>query len=477
MLPTISSGNVASALPSGYDVANSVRYNPTDTPKLYKAATSSTSVQKATISCWVKRTELGTNQYVWFSGFTADTGSYNFYVRFSSDDTLKIINDDAGTNLNYVTNRKFKDVSAFYHIVVKLDLSESGNDRCKLYINGAQETSFSTQTAMSGDQFLVGKNNYTQWVGHSNNATSENFNGYISEFCYIDADDLLPTSFGEYDSDTPSIWKPKDVSGLTFGTNGFYLDFEDSSNLGNDANGGTDLTVSGLASTDQCTDTPTNNFSIINANDNYWAGATITEGGTKVVTGSSNEAMSTSTFAMTRGKWYFEVDNMSGAGARICGITPTVSFSGGGHGKAGDVTPHTVSYIAGGAVQEGDGSGGQSTLATYASYANGDIIGVYMDLDNMKAYLSKNGTLQSSTGIDLEPLATNGTGYYMFFVGDNNTGSRTVEANFGNPFQAQTSSVADDNGYGKFEYSPNITGDGSAKSFYSCCAKNLAEFG
>ena len=100
-----------------------------------------------------------------------------------------------------------------------------------------------------------------------------------------------------------------------------------------------------------------------------------------------------------------------------------------------------------------------------------------MDLDNMKAYLSKNGTLQSSTGIDLEPLATNGTGYYMFFVGDNNTGSRTVEANFGNPFQAQTSSVADDNGYGKFEYSPNITGDGSAKSFYACCTKNLAEFG
>ena len=100
-----------------------------------------------------------------------------------------------------------------------------------------------------------------------------------------------------------------------------------------------------------------------------------------------------------------------------------------------------------------------------------------MDLDNMKAYFSKDGTLQSSTGIDLEPLASNGTGHYMFFVGDNNTASRTCEANFGNGFQSLSSAVADDNGYGAFEYSPNITGDSSAKSFYSCCTKNLAEFG
>jgi hypothetical protein len=128
-------------------------------------------------------------------------------------------------------------------------------------------------------------------------------------------------------------------------------------------------------------------------------------------------------------------------------------------------------------VQEGDGSGGQTQLASYASYTNGNIIGIYMDLDNMKAYLSKDGALQSSTGIDLEPLASNGTGHYMFFVGDYNAGSRVCEANFGNGFQSLSSAVTDDNGYGAFEYSPNITGDGAAKKFYSCCTKNLAEFG
>jgi hypothetical protein len=302
------------------------------------------------------------------------------------------------------------------------------------------------------------------------------FGGHLAEIHWVDGSVPAVTEFGEFDEDT-GIWKPKLVSGVSYGTNGFYLDFQDSSNLGNDANGGTDLTENNITSTNQSTDTPTNNFATINALDNYWAGATLEEGNTKVTTGASNEAMSTSTFAMTSGKWYMEVDNISGTGAKICGITPTVSFQTGSHGKSGDVTPHTVSYTQSGAVQEGNGSGGQTTLATYSSYTNGDIIGIYMDLDNMKAYLSKNGTLQSSTGIDLEPLASNGTGHYMFFVGDYNIGSRVCEANFGNGFQTLSSAVSDDNGYGAFEYSPNITGDGTAKSFYACCTKNLAEYG
>ena len=89
------------------------------------------------------------------------------------------------------------------------------------------------------------------------------FNGYIAETVLIDGLQLTPSSFGEFDSDS-GIWKPKDVSGLTFGTNGFYLDFKDSSNLGNDAFGDTDLTEVNLAATDQSTDTCTNNFCTLN---------------------------------------------------------------------------------------------------------------------------------------------------------------------------------------------------------------------
>ena len=56
---------------------------------------------------------------------------------------------------------------------------------------------------------------------------SNYFDGYIAEFVFIDGQQLEIDNFGEFDSDSPNIWKPIDVSGLTFGTNGFYLDFEE----------------------------------------------------------------------------------------------------------------------------------------------------------------------------------------------------------------------------------------------------------
>ena len=93
-----------------------------------------------------------------------------------------------------------------------------------------------------------------------------------------------------------------------------------------------------------------------------------------------------------------------------------------------------------------------------------------MDLDNNKLYFAKNGTVQDSgTGISIDDGYT-----YGFTVGDY---YGTSEANFGNPTFSISSSNSDDNGYGSFEYSPNITGDGSAKKFYALCTKNLAEFG
>ena len=104
----------------------------------------------------------------------------------------------------------------------------------------------------------------------------------MAEFVYIDGTALDPTSFGEFDEDT-GIWKPKDVSGLTFGTNGFYLDFEDSSALGNDVSGNNnDFTVNNLTSIDQTTDTCTNNFATLNPLDKGYTGTIVlSEGNTK----------------------------------------------------------------------------------------------------------------------------------------------------------------------------------------------------
>ena len=471
----------ASGPPSAYEVANSLRFNDGSSEQL-SIVTSAGSDYKATFSAWVKKTTVGVESFLLYGYYNSNN---KHVLNFYQDQIYINLIVGASTAATVVTNRVFRDPSAWYHIVVAWDTTQgTASDRIKVYVNGVQETSFGTANYPNQNTNIqFNRNTNGNYVGGQ--AGSNTFDGYMSEVVYIDGSALDPTSFGEFDSDSPNIWKPIDVSGLTFGTNGFYLEFkqsgtsQNSSGLGADTSGNDNhLAVHNLTATDQTTDTCTNNFATINALDNYWAGATLEEGNTKVTTGSSNEAMSTSTFAMTQGKWYMEVDNISGAGAQICGITPTPSFQTSSHGKSGDVTPHTVSYIQSGKVQEGNGSGGQTDLATYSSYGNGNIIGIYMDLDNMKAYFSKDGSLQSSTGIDLEPLASNGTGHYMFFAGDNNAGSRVFEANFGNGFQSlANAAVTDDNGYGAFEYSPNITGDGSAKSFYSCCTKNLSEFG
>ena len=426
---------------TGYDVANSLRLNAGDNPSGSVTQGTPTNVDKYTFSVWVKRADIGASNSKIFS--VTSGGTYGEEkLEFNADDVIWRQTEASAGNTNWerVTDRKFRDPSAWYHIVVAYDSSQgTAGDRCKMYINGVQETSFSGSSDPSS-----GQDSYTNTSGRAlkffalhENVNSQNAGAYFAEMVYIDGQQLDPTSFGEFDSDSPTVWKPIDVSGLTFGNNGFYLDFEDSSDLGADVSGNNnDVSLTNISATaGQTTDTCTNNFAVINSQDNYFANSTITQGGTKVSTNSSAEAMNTSTFAMTKGKWYMEVDNMSG-------------------------------------------SGGQTQLASYASYTNGNIIGIYMDLDNMKAYFSKDGVLQSSTGIDLEPLASNGTGHYMFFVGDNNAGARVCEANFGNGFQSlANAAVTDDNGYGAIEYSPNITGDGSAKSFYSCCTKNLAEFG
>ena len=471
----------ANTLSSGYDVANSVRL---DGSSAYMGKTmgTPTDADKYTFSFWCKRSKLGAQQSIFRS---TDDGTNDSHVTFQSDDTLRFEEYGGSASIGKLqTTQVFRDVSSWYHIVLVYD---SGNgtagNRMRMYVNGSEVTAFGTDNnpSQNADSFFNKDGEALHFGRTSYGGGANYFGGYVAEVVMCDGQAYAASDFGEFDEDSPTIWKPKDVSGLTFGNNGFYLDFEDSSNLGNDANGGTDFSETNLAATDQTTDTCTNNFATINPLDNYWAGATLEEGNTKVSTGSSNEAMSTSTFAMTAGRWYMEADFISGAGARMCGVTPTVSFQTSSHGKAGDVTPHTATYIGSGKVQEGNGSGGQTELADYNSYATGDIIGIYLDLEDMKVYFSKNGTLNSSTGIDLDSLATveasYGTGHYMFFVGDNNSGALVCEANFGNGFQSLSSAVADDNGFGAFEYSPNITGDGTAKSFYSVCSKNLAEFG
>jgi len=293
---------------TGYDVDNSCRFNDGDSAQMKKDATSSDNIVDATISMWVKRGVLGTAQ-VLFAGNYKSNNNYYCSLSFTSGDALSFKNYDNGTNCEFITNRLFRDCSAWYYICVECDLSDSAADRVKIYINGTtRETSFSTSTNMSGDQFFLGKSGYEVGVGALQDGSY--FDGYMAEVCYIDGNaagsPLTPSSFGEFDEDTPTVFKPIDVSGLSFGANGFYLDFEDSSNLGNDKNGGTDLTESNLATTDQSTDTCTNNFCTLNPLYNQYVDPTYSEGNLKITSG-SGWAGAKATMGVSTGKWYWEL--------------------------------------------------------------------------------------------------------------------------------------------------------------------------
>ena len=470
----------------GYQVDNSLRFNKASSDYLVKTFDSNGSLTTWTLSYWIKRSELSVTQGVFSSEVNGDNSDLMY---FQSSDKFDWWEYTSAYKARKATNMLFRDISAFYNIVCVWDTSNSTEaDRQRIYVNGERITSFATNVEPALNEASRFNSTVPFDVGRSSSGSSGYFGGYMSEVCFIDGQALAADSFGEFDEDS-GIWKPIDVSGLTFGTNGFYLETkqsgtsQNSSGLGADTSGNDNhFAVNNLTAVDQTTDTCTNNHATMNPLDNYYASAVFAEGNIKLTTNASAEAMSTATFAVSAGRWYFEVDCIAigSSGTAQLGVTARPSHANSSYGKTGDVTPFTHAWSDSGALQSGNGSGGQTALATLSSYAAGDILGVYLDLEDMKTYWSKNGTLENSgTGIALTALASNGTGHYIPFVGDYNTGGAAVfEVNFGNGFQAlANTAIADDNGYGAFEYSPNITGDGAAKKFYTLNTKNLAEFG
>jgi len=158
----------------------------------------------------------------------------------------------------------------------------------------------------------------------------------------------------------------------------------------------------------------------------------------------------------------------------------STTFLGGGGGIGGANDQYEWSWKSSDGKIYNNTDGGTAYGDTYTT---GDILGLYLDLDNNKLYFAKNGTIQNSgTGISITDPASTPNGFYFIAVGDGTSSNSSVwEANFGNPTFSISSGNSDPNGYGNFEYSPNDGGsasfDSSAKDFYALNTKNLAEYG
>ena len=448
---------------TGYDVANSCSFNDDDSAYMHFTPGSGNR-RTFTISMWVKRAKLG-EAYLW--GINNGTNPYTQIV-FDANDKLYINDYDGGEDTQLITNQVFRDVAAWYHIVIAYDTTQStAANRVKLYINGTRVTSFATETYPAQNFDTEWNNGVQQDLGKFSTSYGDY---YLAEVCMVEDSQLAPTSFGEFDEDSPQIWKPIDVSGLTFNTEGFYLDFEDSGDLGDDESGnGNDFTEVNFAATDQSTDTCTLNYSTFNPLDNTYGQGTLSEGNLKIVTSSSLYCTNTSTFNLTKGKWHFEVkvgDSNQKNCIGIAGAT-TPHVSGDSTLAFGD-SSNEYSYTATGELRHS----GSSTGSWGSSFTNGDIIGCAFDLDNNELFFYKNGTIQNSGSAYsiTDPTSTLSGGYFVGagdFASDNTS---TMEYNFGSPSYSISSGNTDANGYGNFEHAPK-------SGHYAINSANLAEYG
>jgi hypothetical protein len=321
----------ANSVSGGYEVSNSLRFNRADTAYLTKSSIGSTtgSGKTFTFSAWVKRSGLGSEQYI-IHARSADSQGNFARLEFDSGDAIRF----RGYSTTYLdTNRVFRDPSAWYNIVLAVDTDTSGDgNSVRLYVNGVEETSFATDNNPSTDDDLILGSDRAHFLGASyyNNSAAASFDGYMADVYLIDGQQLAPTSFGEFDDN--GVWIPKRYTG-TFGGNGFKFEFKqtgtsaNSSGIGADTSGNdSHFTPTNLGATDVTEDTCTNNFATLNSIDGSLGSATLIEGNTDFTGANGSAGRSISTIGVTQGKWYAEFKIKNTHKSRI-GIIDEIGYA------------------------------------------------------------------------------------------------------------------------------------------------------
>jgi hypothetical protein len=463
-------GNGAGA--EQYLIDNSIRLNSSDSAFLKRTNSTAGNRQKWTFSTWVKRTLKVDNSVLIYPH-----GASNNLVNLAFGSGT-IFMDIGSVGRMFQTNAVFRDVSAWYHIVVAFnttDYSTVSAGQVRVYVNGVEQT-FSTTTNMSVGFNSAMNDAVDVGIGRDEGADNNYADHYLAETHLIDGQQLSPTDFGEFDEDS-GIWKPISYTG-TYGTNGFYLDFENSGSLGADQSGnGNNFTPTNLASNDQTTDTPTNNFATLNSTwrDNISVGTmTYSNGNTTYQPTTNGNSYTRSTFGMSnKGKWYAEMkvtEVNTGQSASLT-ITPDTNFgastnSGYGFQVQLNASNTVLNKIVGG-----------TTSSINNSFASGSIAMLAVDLDNGKMWVGYNGTWYNNNNASstLDVNNPDGTGIntsynyiYGFQAYWQTPGYYDIaDINFGNPSFSISSGNSDDNGYGNFEYAPPT-------GFLSLCTQNLA---
>jgi len=390
-------------------------------------------------------------------------------------------------------SRLFRDYSSWYHFVFAIDTTQAvAANRIKVWVNGTNETSRWTQTTC--DQNIDTNHNAAaedEIIGKYH--TNSYFTGHLAHFHFVDGTAMDADDFGETDT-TTGEWKPKLEPTVTYGTNGWFLKFEDSGALGTDSSGESNTwTKSG--SIEQSISTPSNNFATWNYNHSLESGQNvITMAGTEIdhANDTYTGKITCATLGMNAGKWYWETKYSLEGGylsvgfVRNGGLDSTFNIKENkqlGDGadsnswafKAGNTSGYIVKLLR--------FNNGDSVADMGVTPANGDIIQTWLDLDNGKAWWGINGTVMNS-GSGVGVPNTGAYPHFTFTVGNEFyipavslygfNGAIQCQVNFGEGsfahVNAVSSAVADNNSNGNFEYDP-------LDGFYSICTQNIKEYG
>ena len=464
----------ARTLDSSYEISNSLRFDSGDNSHLSRTPSSEGNKRTFTLSFWAKirpdyASDTSTNNF-----FTArNSGGYTSGIQQISGGHIQaFIYDNTGGEgykLRLVTNAAFRDISAWYHFVLAVDTTQaSSSNRAKLYVNGSQITSFSTETYPDQDFDSHINDDVPHYIGNKD-GTNDDYDGHLAEMYLIDGTQLTPSSFGETNNN--GVWTPIEATGLSFGTNGFFLEFKqtgtsaDASGKGADTSGQSNhYDDQNLTIAEVTTDTPTNNFATLNALDSFRSND-LSYGNTFYTSPTSAKEQARSTIGLTKGKWYYECRQNTANGGRSVGVLKeNVSMT----------LDDSLGKDDYGWSYESDGSSrhnNSSTSGGFDSYTTGDILSVALDLDNHEIFFYKNGTVQNS-GTKAFDLDTGET-YFPAFGSSTTSATDSMTANFGNPAYTISGSLPsenDGNGYGNFSYAPPT-------GYFSICTKNLAEYG
>jgi len=432
--------------------------------QLTKTFASDTNRKTWTWSAWIKRSGLGGTQTLMtqVDGWNGN-GNAGFYIvgdQLTSYNFTSSLN--AGTDSYNRPSRYLRDVNGWYHIVVRLDTTQStASDRCRWYVNGEQLTDFVYANYPSLNQDCNFNGGDPHGIGsHTVGAGSNFFDGIMSHVHFADGQSLEPTVFGEYDAN--GVWKINTSPSFTLGTHGFTI-LKDGNTVTDQSTNSNNWSVGGgtLTNTE---DSPSNVFATLNPLDGVISlgNSTFTYGNTRFNSETaSNVTYATSTLGMVLGKFYFEAKLETAASHNYIGISdrPNPSLSGSYFGD----DAYTYGYKSSNGQKKNNGS----SSAYGDTYTTNDIVMCAVDLDNLKVYFGKNGTWQNSgdptsgstgTGAAFTITTPSSTTYgqYFFCVADGTDANNSRwQTNFGNGYFG-TTAVSDAginaSGIGIFEF-------------------------